>query len=275
MSTPLAGPHSTGTKRAPRFPSDLHRVAADAVSDFFSSLQEVDTVLVVNSCARGKATPDSDLDLAVLVKHHTSAAKIQSLENAWHSYALGQPAVLQYRASGAHAYLHLDIFGGHFSPSVWDEGGGPDSFEIEIGNRIAYSAPTNSAGPYFQQLQSLWLPYYSEDLRRRRLAMVHTACLYDLDHIPLLHHRGLHFHAFDRLYKAFQEFLQALFIGRRTYPIAYNKWIREQVEDRLQLPELYRELPPLLSISNIETAEIENKAAALKALLQHWIAPHL
>jgi predicted nucleotidyltransferase len=275
MSTPLAGPHSTGTKGAPRFPTQLHRDAADAVSHFFSSAPKVDTVLVVNSCARGKATPDSDLDLAVLVEHHTSATDIQSLESTWHTHALKHPAVLQYRASGAHAHLHLDIFDGRFSPGVWDEGGGPDSFEIEIGNRIAYSVPMNSAGPYFQQLQSQWLPYYSDDLRHERLVMVHSACQYDLDHIPLLHHRGLHFHAFDRLYKAFQEFLQALFIARCTYPIAYNKWIREQVQDRLQLPELYRELPALLSISNIETAEIENKAAALKALLQRWIAPHL
>ena len=213
--------------------------------------------------------------MAVLVKPHTSSGKIQSLEKAWNTYAANQPVILAYRTAGPHAHLHLDIFDGQFSPLIWDEGGGPDCFEVEIGNRVAYSVPVNLVGSHFQQLQSQWLPYYSDALRHNRLAMAHAACLYDLDHIPLLRRRGLHFHAFDRLYKAFQEFLQALFIARRTYPIAYNKWIREQVQDRLQLPELYRELSPLLSISNIETAEIENKAAALKALLQRWIAPHL
>ena len=53
----------------------------------------------------------------------------------------------------------------------------------------------------------------------------------NLHHIPLYIKRGLYFQSFDRLYNAYQEFLQALFISRCTYPIAYNKWIREQVEE--------------------------------------------
>ncbi len=54
--------------------------------------------------------------------------------------------------------------------------------------------------------------------------------------------RGLYFQAFDRLYNAHQEFLQALFISRRTYPIVYNKWIHEQIVDILHLPELYESI---------------------------------
>ena len=41
-------------------------------------------------------------------------------------------------------------------------------------------------------------------------------------------------------------------VARRIYPLAYNKWIREQVADRLALPKLYEELPPILSVGNIE-----------------------
>ena len=44
-------------------------------------------------------------------------------------------------------------------------------------------------------------------------------------------------------------------MARRTYPLAYNKWIREQVADWLALPKLYKELPPILSVRNIESAE--------------------
>src|SRR5207253_3099325 len=51
-----------------------------------------------------------------------------------------------------------------------------------------------------------------------RLAMVREACARDLEAIPFLLNRGLYFQAFDRLYKAFQEFLQALFVARRIYP---------------------------------------------------------
>ena len=74
-------------------------------------------------------------------------------------------------------------------------------------------------------------------------------------------------------YKAFREFLQVLFIARRTYPLSYTKWVREQVENWLALPELYRELPPLLSVRNIEGVEVGEKAAALHRLLEHWIQP--
>ena len=51
--------------------------------------------------------------------------------------------------------------------------------------------------------------------------------------------RRLYFQPFDRQYNAYREVLQAMFITWRAYPIAYNKWIREQVEEILGLPELH------------------------------------
>jgi hypothetical protein len=83
----------------------------------------------------------------------------------------------------------------------------------------------------------------------------------------------LYFQAFDRLYKAFQEFLQSLFLARRTYPLAYNKWIREQVTELLALPGLYEELPPILSVPSIESAALGQKADALRVLLERWTCP--
>ena len=132
------------------------------------------------------------------------------------------------------------------------------------------SGPGTTPGRSFQELQARWLPYYDDDLRVRRLTMVREACAYDLERVPFLLSRGLCFPAFDYLYKAFQEFLQALFIVRRTYPLSYTKWIHEQVADRLALPELYRELPTLLSVRNIESAEVGEKAVALRRLLERW-----
>jgi len=128
-------------------------------------------------------------------------------------------------------------------------------------------------GAYFRQLQSQWLPYYEEELRLSRLAMVHEACARDLDAVPFFLGRGLYFQAFDRLYKAFQEFLQALFVARRTYPLAYNKWIREQVTEWLSLADLYQELPQILSVRSIESAEIGQKADVLRVLLERWTCP--
>ena len=191
----------------------------------------------------------------------------------WEQFMAPQAVVQQFRSAGQFAHVHLDVFDGRVTPAVWDDGGGPDSFEVEIGNRIAYAAPLCGAGPYFRQLQAQWLPYYDEELRLSRLAMVREACVRDLDPIQFYVGRGLYFQAFDRLYKAFQEFLQALFVARRTYPLCYNKWIREQVTEWLSLPELYQQLPPILSVRTIESPELGEKAHALRALLERWTSP--
>ena len=63
----------------------------------------------------------------------------------------------------------MDIIDGNYKPAILEPGEPGDSFEIEIGNQIVYSAPMNNAGPYFQQLQNKWLPYYDEELRSARL----------------------------------------------------------------------------------------------------------
>lgn len=253
-----------------RFPTPLHEQAAQTACQFFRSQPAVDTVLVVNSCARGQATPESDLDMAVLVRPGTPGAEIARLEALWQEQLATHDLLRRFRQSGKHAHVHLDLVTGQYTPTEWDDGGGPDGFELEIGNQLAYGAPLHAAGPFYRQLQAEWLPYYGEDLRCRRLDMARTACAYDLEHVPFFVRRELYFQAFDRLYKGFQEFLQALFIARRVYPLAYNKWIRLQVAEWLGLPSLYRALPALISVSNIESAELVEKAACLKALLEEW-----
>jgi hypothetical protein len=100
--------------------------------------------------------------------------------------------------------------------------------------------------------------------------MVRAACHYDLDHVPFYVSRNLYFQAFDRLYKAFREFFQALCIAHRTYPIAYNKWIREQVDGKLGLPTLYPQLPLVLEIHQLESAEVIQKADIVRMLLEQW-----
>jgi hypothetical protein len=249
------------------FPTALHEEIAKRVNDYFSLVESIDTVLVVNSCARGKAVPESDLDFAVLAKPDTSAEEIQEMESAWQNYVITHPAFLKYKQSSPFAHLHLDIISGNYTPTILEIGVASDYFEIEIGNQICHSAPMEHAGPYFKELQNKWLPYYNEELRLQRLAMTRNACEYDLNHIPLFIQRGLYFQAFDVLCKAFQEYLQTLFIAYKTYPIAYNKWIREQVVEWLNKPDLYPKLSPILSVSNIESNELNVKVEMLRELL--------
>ena len=251
----------------PKFPTKLHQDAAELIKDYFLTVPAIDTVLVTNSCARGQGTPESDLDFAILTKPNTTPGEIMSIENSWRAYSKTQPTLLKYKQSSQFAHIHLDIIDGNYTPQLIEKGEPIDYFEVEIGNRICYSAPMSNAGSHFQALQNKWLPYYNEDLRLERLTMVKAACTYDLDHIPFFIKRELYFQALDILMKAFQEYLQALFIAHKTYPIAYNKWIKEQFEKWLKKPDLYPKLSPILSISNIESNEINEKAKMLRGLL--------
>ena len=250
------------------FPTPLHQDTAELVRDYFWNVPNVDTILVVNSCARGQAVPESDLDFAILVKPDTTPSEIKRIETAWLNYSVTQPAFLKYKGSNQFAHLHLDIIDGKYTPTILEIGAASDFFEIEIGNQICHSAPMDNAGLYFKELQNKWLPYYDEELRLQRLTMIRNACQYDLDHITFFVKRGLHFQAFDILYKAFHEYLQTLFIANKTYPIAYNKWIKEQVVTWLKKPHLYPKLSPILSVSNIESNEIDEKAKMLRELLE-------
>jgi predicted nucleotidyltransferase len=253
--------------RKPVFPTKLHQDAAEKVREYFTNVPETDTIIVVNSCARGQGVPESDLDFAILVHPETNAAQMNDILAAWLNYSESEPAIATYKKSNAYAHLHLDIIDGKYAPGILEPGEPGDSFEIEIGNQVVYSAPLHDAGPYFEKLQKKWLPYYEESLRAERLVAIQNACTYDLNHIAVLVKRELYFHAFDTLQKAFREYLQALFITHRTYPIAYNKWIKEQIVHWLGKPALYQKILPVLSISNLESDETIRRAEMLFDLL--------
>lgn len=253
------------------FPTALHAQVSESIVDFFRAGSLAQAVLLVNSCARGVATPDSDLDVAVLVPAWLEPTERATLEAAWLEHARTQAVFEHFQRSGRFTRVHLDLIDGTYLPGMWDDGGGPDGFELELGNQVAHSVVLWQTSDAFERLRATWLPYYDDTLRTQRLKMAREACAYDLEHVAFFVERQLYFQAFDRLYKAFQEFLQALCISRRTYPIAYNKWIRELVEVRLNLPELYPQLPPLLALGRLEGDELVERAERLKHLLERWV----
>ena len=253
-----------------KYPTPEHQAAANAITEFFASKYRIDAVLLVNSCARGKATRDSCLDIVVLAKPDAARSPLKDLETGWEDLEkTSEPIQTLYKA-GKYSVVHPGFIDGVFVPSEQDEAAGPDDFEIQIGNFLAYSVPLWQGSDYFATLQEQWLPYYNEELRQRRLERVRWFCLNNLHHIPLYIERGLYFQAFDRLYNAYQEFLQALFIARRTYPIAYNKWICEQVEEILGLPDLYVQLTPLFEIRRFESRDIADRASEVEELLENY-----
>ena len=257
-------------KREPAYPTPEHEHAAQAITEYFVSNYNIDAVLLVNSCARGKATRDSCLDIVMLVKPHTSRSPLKDLEAGWEKFEKSSEVIQNLAKAGKYPVVHPDFIYGVFKPREQDEAAGPDDFEVAVGNFLVYSVPLWQGSDYLSQLKRQWLPYYDEELRKHRLERVRWFCLNNLHHIPPYIERGLYFQSFDRLYNAYREFLQALFIVRRTYPIAYNKWIHEQVVEVLDLPELYEQLPRLFEIKQFESNEIVDKAKVLEDLLEKY-----
>lgn len=247
----------------PAYPTPEHEGAADAITTFFAGRPGVDLVLLTNSCARGKATRDSCLDMAVIVREGVPVAPLESEWRAFHATA---PAIAALSAAGAFSDIHLDIMDLEIEAPDHPKDEYPDDFEVMIGNYFIYAVPLLERDDRLRRLRAGWVPYYDDDLRAARLAAATWCCHHHLDHIPLYVARGLWYQALDRLNFAFRTFVQALFISRRTYPIAYNKWLHEQVVDILGLPDLYRQLPPLFEISDVQGTEMNDKAAALHAL---------
>jgi predicted nucleotidyltransferase len=252
------------------YPTQEHEKAAEVVANYFSNIKEVESVLLIGSCARGKASPDSCLDMAVLVRPEESKVRIKDLEVAWNDFHDKEIAFKKLKEIGKYAFVEIEIIDGDFKPKMREWTSGPDDFELEIGNFLGYSVDLLSKGNYLEQLKAKWLPYYSEELREKRLNEARKYCINNLEHIPLYLERELYFQSFHRLYVSFREFLQALFISKRVYPISYDKWIREQVEEVLGLPELYVRLPRLFEYKNFESREIADRAKDLRVLLDKY-----
>jgi hypothetical protein len=248
------------------YPTEAHARAAEAIVAFFADQPETEAVLLTNSCARGKATPDSCLDMHVI----GPPAALDALEERWLRFERGSSAVAGLDGAGRWSELHLDVGDGVFVPGeIAHEG--VDYLEIRVGNLLAYSVPLFTRGDRFERLRSKWLPFYGDDLRAERLAAARYWTLSYLDRVPWYVERGLHFQAFDRLYRALSYFLLGLHVSRRTYPISYDKWIREQVVDTLGLPELYERLPRLFELSRFESDEVVGKAEELSGLVEAYL----
>jgi hypothetical protein len=249
------------------YPAAAHERAAAAITEFFASRDEIDAVLLVNSCARGKATADSCLDMQVIVRPDV----VDRVDADFHTFAAESDAVAALLVAGRFSDLHLDVTDGVLIPGpINDEG--IDWFEVSVGNLFVYSAPLFVRGDRLERLRTPWLPYYDEALRLERLQAARWFVLdNNLARIPWFLDRDLHFQAFDRFYRAFQGFLLGLHISRRMYPIAYNKWIREQIVENLGLPRLYDHLPKLFEFDRFESRALEAKAQGLRQLVDEYV----
>ena len=93
------------------YPTAAHARAADEVVAFFAADVRTDAVLLTNSCARGKATTDSCLDMKVV------AREPDDLWGSWESYAAASAAIAELGRAGRFSDLHLDVIAGRYEPA--------------------------------------------------------------------------------------------------------------------------------------------------------------
>ncbi|MHB0859376.1 MAG: hypothetical protein ACYC5M_17645 [Anaerolineae bacterium] len=252
--------------RQPAFPTDRHRAAAESVVDRFSADQRVQAVLLVASCARGVAVPESCVDITILVAPND----LPVLRAEWpeiEAFLANDPACRALAEMVPWSSVDLDLSSGEFELDHHSWTTGADMYEVEIGNTLAWAHPMLLRGGRFEQLQDQFLPYYDEALRAERLRSVIRFASNNLDHIVPYARRGLFVQSFKRLYHALEEYLQALFIARRIYPIAYDKWVREQLVDVLDEPGIYEELTHILTMPAFSVPLFGEHSQRLRALL--------
>ena len=245
-----------------------HQRAYDLVCELLHAEERVSALTLTGSAARNEGSFDSDVDFDVFFAEGAPTAEI-----------LAQVEEVLNREVSARQGPEVGTFSGvdlHVAPVLitpqprgWTDG--PDNFELEIGNTFVYSRLVFERESYFTQTQAQYMPYYEESLRQQRLQQTLDFCTNNLDHIEPYVQRGLYFQAFRRLYDATREFLQALFIAKRLYPIAYDKWVKKQLVEILDLPDLYPQFVALYQISDLESNELIEKGRQLRYTIETYI----
>src|SRR5687767_15581582 len=103
------------------YPTPEHQKAADAITEHFASNYKIDAVLLVNSCARGKATRDSCLDIIMLARPDPSRSQLRELEAGWEEFEKSNQAVQALYKVGKYSVVHPDFVDGVFVPHEQDE----------------------------------------------------------------------------------------------------------------------------------------------------------
>lgn len=245
-----------------------HQKAFDLVRNFLQEDSRVLALAITGSAARNEGSFDSDLDFNIFFQEDAPSNEIiAEIEDAL------QRDVYAQQGAEVGRFFDVDLHAAplRFTPQSRGWTDGPDNFELEIGNTFVYTKLLFERDSTFTQAQAAYLPYYDETLRQARLHQTLNFCRNNINHIEPYVQRGLYFQAFRRLYDASREFLQALFIAKRLYPIAYDKWVKKQLVEILGLPDLYQHFVALHEIHALESDELTHKGHLLKNYIEDYV----
>lgn len=252
-----------------QFPTTAHRDIFWAAVDRLKRLHEIVVINISGSVARGQGSFDADVDLDVFAQNDRFTPRLASVIKR-----IEQELNAQYRKrSGVGRFFELGIHERLLRPKPqprhWTSG--PDDFEIVVGHSFVNCNNVFSRGGAYERARHRFVPYYAESLRKKRLREVTKFCLNNIAHIEPFVRRKLYFQAYRRFYDASREFLQALFISRRVYPLDYDKWVKYELTELLGLPAVARELSRLYTLKKLESRELVAKGRRLKQMLRKYV----
>ena len=247
------------------FPTESHRRAFELTVAHFKNKKEVLALTLVGSVLRGQGSSDADVDVDIFVRDQKAIDKLS------HEFDTVGPAIVSKlrRRREVGKFFGIGLHARFLSPQPKPRGwtSGPDDFEIEIGHSFVNCKLIFQRGNMWTNARKKFVPYYGEALRRRRLKEVLSYCINNIEHIEPYVRRGLYFQAFKRFHDANREFLQALFISKKIYPLDYDKWIKYQLVKTLKMSKLYNEFVSLYELKKLESNELAKKAKKLRRLI--------
>ena len=124
-----------------KYPTTKHEKAAEATVSFFAGLPGVESVNLTCSCARGKASRDSCVDIAVFISPNLTEECRSALEEQWNDFYKSEGVFKTLHQVGAFSHVDLEFINGEFTIPYHGWTSGPDTFELEIGNYLVYTVP--------------------------------------------------------------------------------------------------------------------------------------
>lgn len=250
------------------FPTDFHKEVFEKSIDFLKKHPAVGAVSLGGSLGRGEGVPTSDVDLNAYLKLGSIPDVKEKLLQDFKSFAA---TLGDFSKIDKYFHVDLDVRSINIKPEPRRWTSGPDEYEVEIGNAYVHCELVFELDQVFTNAKKQYVPYYNEEFRQKRFKEVLMYLNNNIGHIEPAVNRGLYFHAHKRLHDANREFLQALFISRKIYPIAYDKWVKKQLVEILNLSKLHEEFVALYELNKLESTELIEKGQKLSNLINLYV----
>ena len=262
------------------FPSSKHERILNKMVNYFKLDARIFAIILHGSLARGQADVSSCIDLGIFVYQDHMEDFFTSKEIRKRAADYGKMGGKLWVSSGIQELPEIVKFGNISVDILFrnenirrykDQVGiCNDNFDVTIGNLFVNCVPLFEQDDTYKLLKKQYLPFYSEEIRKERLEGTRKEFNYRIDKAKWLAERGLLFNSLTTLHVSFTIFLQNLFIKKRVYPIYYTKWIKYQVVDILNEPELYEKLVQVFTIERLSESVLKRNANLMYNLMEEY-----